>query len=90
MRNMLRTAVTLADRDLLTLDDLPGEVVSAGANAPAQSREGKSPLMKMERNTILAALKETHWNVTKAARQLNVSRNTLYRKMKRHGITPPR
>ena len=28
--------------------------------------------------------------LTKAAKQLNVSRNTLYRKMKRHGITPPR
>ncbi|MEW8497107.1 MAG: helix-turn-helix domain-containing protein [Candidatus Thiodiazotropha taylori] len=31
-----------------------------------------------------------HWNISRVAKKLDLSRNTLYRRMKRFGISPPR
>ncbi|MEJ2426625.1 MAG: helix-turn-helix domain-containing protein [Candidatus Thiodiazotropha sp.] len=31
-----------------------------------------------------------HWNISRVAKKLDLSRNTLYRRMKRFGINPPR
>jgi len=31
-----------------------------------------------------------HWNVSRVAKDLGLSRNTLYRRMKRYGINPSR
>ncbi|HEX6011781.1 MAG TPA: helix-turn-helix domain-containing protein [Geminicoccaceae bacterium] len=39
-----------------------------------------------ERLRILAALTATRWNKTDAARRLQCSRMTLYRRMRRHGL----
>jgi transcriptional regulator of acetoin/glycerol metabolism len=39
-----------------------------------------------ERSLLLRAIKANHWNMTYAARQLGMSRNTLYRKIKLHGL----
>ncbi len=38
----------------------------------------------------LRELEAAHWNVTRVATKLTLSRNTLYRKMKRYGIKPSR
>ena len=35
---------------------------------------------------ILDILTQTDWNIAKAARMLSMSRPTLYRKMREHGI----
>ena len=34
--------------------------------------------------------KDLHWNVSLVAKNLGLSRNTLYRRMKRYGINPAR
>jgi DNA-binding NtrC family response regulator len=39
-----------------------------------------------EQEELLRALKETRWNVSRAAERLHVSRMTLYRKIARYGI----
>ena len=41
-----------------------------------------------ERNAIVDNLHHAGFNVSKAARQLGISRITLYRLMKKHGISP--
>ncbi|MET0123672.1 MAG: helix-turn-helix domain-containing protein [Candidatus Thiodiazotropha sp. 6PLUC9] len=43
-----------------------------------------------ERDALLGELEEMHWNISRVAKKLDLSRNTLYRRMKRFGITPPR
>uniref|UniRef100_UPI003BB4BE53 helix-turn-helix domain-containing protein n=1 Tax=Pseudomonas sp. GZD-222 TaxID=3404805 RepID=UPI003BB4BE53 len=45
-----------------------------------------APLMDAERSALLAALEEQRWHMTHVAAQLGVSRNTLYRKLRKHGI----
>jgi len=39
---------------------------------------------------LLAAIERCRWNMTRTARQLGVSRNTLYRRIKTLGIALPR
>ncbi|WP_244256317.1 helix-turn-helix domain-containing protein, partial [Pseudomonas aeruginosa] len=39
-----------------------------------------------ERAALLAALDGQRWHVSRVAEQLGISRNTLYRKLRRHGL----
>jgi transcriptional regulator of acetoin/glycerol metabolism len=65
-----------------------------GAAAPTPPAEpaadsletGGNPLAVAERAAILRAIESNRWNMSSTAAQLGMSRNTLYRKMKRHGI----
>ena len=56
----------------------------------AQETDGSpvsiSPLSLIEKDVILKALHQTHFNISKAARMLNISRQALSRKMKKLGI----
>lgn len=57
---------------------------SATASAAAFG-EGAS-LQAAERDVLIRAIEEQHGHMTAVAAQLRISRNTLYRKIKRHGI----
>ena len=54
--------------------------------AVAQTKPLESPLEDAERLALLTALQQQRWHMTHTAEQLGVSRNTLYRKLRRHGI----
>ena len=43
----------------------------------------------MCRGALLAALEQHHWQVTKTANFFNMSRQTIYRKMRDYKITKP-
>lgn len=43
-------------------------------------------IQEIEKNTIIKALEKTHWNKRKAAKLLNISERTLYRKIKEYDI----
>ncbi len=92
LRNVLRAMIGLSDDGIIRLDDLPDEVLAGNPNGGEQvtSRRLSSPLDIAERDAILRELEAAHWNVTRVASKLNLSRNTLYRKMKRFNIKPPR
>jgi len=47
------------------------------------------PLKDVERDAIDNALKLNEWNIALTARQLGISRNTLYRKIEEHGMSAP-
>jgi two-component system response regulator AtoC len=40
----------------------------------------------VEREHLVRALEAHHWNVTRAARSLDISRDTLRYRMERHGL----
>jgi len=67
--------VLLAEADELTKSVPPD-------NTPANALAGA------ERDALLNVLKVHDWNITNAATQLGISRNTLYRKMRKHGLEP--
>ena len=70
------------------LDDLPEEVAGAAAAAPA-SAEGSvaAARERAEREMIVATLARNHGEVSAAAREMQVSRTTMWRLMKKHGIS---
>lgn len=84
LRNVLRTALALSEGHDITIYDLPDEVrqleeLSEGVETDSEPQ--LSALEMAEREAILQSLEKFRWNVTLAARNLKISRNTLYRKM---------
>jgi transcriptional regulator of acetoin/glycerol metabolism len=47
---------------------------------------GGNPLASAEKQTLLQELERHHGNITSTAASLGISRNTIYRKMSKHGI----
>lgn len=97
MRNVMRTALALCDDLTIGLADLPPEISQGQEGAAADARATRvmstgaaSPLNCAERAALLAALDDNRWNISHTAAQLEMSRNTLYRKMKKHEIPPSR
>jgi transcriptional regulator of acetoin/glycerol metabolism len=56
---------------------------ASSATAPAQSDGPVASLGRLEREAIRQALAQAGGNLSQAARQLGISRNTLYRKLRR-------
>ncbi len=83
MRNLLRTLVALSEQGRIAVDEalavLPAEIGEADAM--------RDPLQSAEREALLSVLRERHWQVSRVAEELGISRNTLYRKLRRHGIS---
>lgn len=93
LRNIMRTLIGLCENNQIGLDDLPEEIFSDCGDATGEARpraRPSNPLDIAERDAIIRELEAAHWNVTRVATKLNISRNTLYRKMKRYDVKPPR
>jgi transcriptional regulator of acetoin/glycerol metabolism len=92
LRNVMRTVTALCEDNMVTVDDLPDEVRES-AYLDELSENSEAPLNALaiaERDALLVELEEMHWNISRVAKKLDLSRNTLYRRMKRFGISPPR
>ncbi|MGY4532946.1 transcriptional regulator of acetoin/glycerol metabolism [Pseudomonas sp. TE3786] len=86
LRNVLRTLAALCDEERISLRDLPAEFRQV-PRVPAVMVE--QPLQTAERGTLLTTLNQQHWHMSRTAEQLGISRNTLYRKLHKHGIERP-
>ncbi len=89
LEHAVEAALHMAKGDLLTLEDLPAHLQRAGGSgapsglptttipltqAPGQLR---GSLAAAERGVVLAALQQTGWNLSQAARLLGLPRQTL-------------
>ncbi|MGG7556598.1 sigma-54-dependent Fis family transcriptional regulator [Pseudomonas sp. ES3] len=87
LRNVLRTLAALCDGGRIGLEDLPAMIRQARPVMVATIEEpSEYPLDDAERLALLNALEQQRWHMTHTAEQLGVSRNTLYRKLRKHGI----
>jgi sigma-54 dependent transcriptional regulator, acetoin dehydrogenase operon transcriptional activator AcoR len=96
LRNVIRTALAICEGGVVTRMDLPREIRDADLPldvSPGQSRGSARarglplrPLQAAERIALLQAIEDCAGNMTRVAARLGMSRNTLYRRMKRHGI----
>ncbi|MBI6952589.1 sigma-54-dependent Fis family transcriptional regulator [Pseudomonas sp. B21-023] len=60
---------------------------NTGGTADAIAGQARShALESAERQALLSALEANHWHMTHVAEHLGISRNTLYRKLRKHGI----
>ena len=92
LRNCLERAVLMQRGPLLHAEDLglplvaPASPVDAPRDAPREAGIAVGSLDAMERQHLLDALEANHWNVSLAARALQVSRDTLRYRMAKHGL----
>ncbi|MBZ9785435.1 sigma-54-dependent Fis family transcriptional regulator [Pseudomonas sp. REP124] len=86
LRNVLRTLAALCEDGHIGLEDLPAMIRQARPIVVQPVEESERPLDDAERLALLNALEHTRWHMTHTAQQLGVSRNTLYRKLRKHGI----
>lgn len=89
--NVVERAVVLSKRPVIAVEDLP-ESVRRGMTLPetvsGQLSNGslKAALANPERQIIIDALEQNHWNRQETAAMLGINRTTLYKKMKKFGI----
>jgi transcriptional regulator of acetoin/glycerol metabolism len=88
LRNTIRTALAISENSVVRVGDLPAEI-----GQPAQysrravtTAEQDVSLEQAEREALLRVIDKNDWVMSHVATQLGISRNTLYRKIKRHGI----
>jgi transcriptional regulator of acetoin/glycerol metabolism len=101
LRNVIRTALAICEGGVVRGIDLPREIRDADSNSGAgsmpalmqgtlaggnESSSPVNPLKAAERAALVRVIAECHGNMTRVAAQLGMSRNTLYRRMKRHAI----
>jgi len=79
----------LATLSPINLDSGFADAMPAAPSLAVQTQKETDVLACAERNVILQALEQHRWNITNTATSLNMSRNTLYRKMKKHCIDLP-
>ncbi len=89
LRNVLRAMIALSRHRRLTRDDLPPELLSDAQSPGAVSAPPDDPLHQAERDAIEQVLRGCNWQISAAARDLGISRKTLYRKLRRHGLKRP-
>ncbi len=82
--------IILCENGCIRSFDLPEELFLCKGDGETSQPRPSDPLGVAERDAILRELEAAHWNVTRVATKLSLSRNTLYRKMKRYGIKPSR
>ena len=90
LRNVLQYALATCEDGEITAADLPEECLQGvGARQP----EAPAPVLEVAAGDPAAQLTETlrrhRWNVSAAARELGLSRPTVYRWMKVYDIVPP-
>jgi DNA-binding NtrC family response regulator len=89
LENVIESAMALAPGPRLRAADLRrGPRPLAGRAAPVP--EVALSLQAYERSALERALAETGGDATAAATRLGIGRSTLYRKLSKHGLQPPR
>jgi len=91
LENCIARAITLGDRRVIDVSDLPPSIRSEQADSSGSTLQdaaslSTTALAEMERMTILRVFEQANGDKALAGRMLGISRATLYRKLKRYNI----
>ena len=93
LENLMERAVLLSEGDVLPPLDLPGLDTASISDADESNLDDmglkdyvRVYTSKLERARIQRILSEEEWNVTRAAKKLDISRKSLQIKMKEYGL----
>src|SRR6185437_6716161 len=95
LRHALERALALSSGPVLHLGDLPTQLQNARAEFEHQAAAEAEPALtvevrsiaEMEKQAILATLRQLNGDKIMAARLLGIGKTTLYRKLKEYGVT---
>ena len=80
LENIIERALVIGSGGEIMTDDFP---LSRGDTCASDSPKS---LKMMEKAHILRILEQTNWNISKAAREMDIDRQTLYNKMNKYAI----
>jgi DNA-binding NtrC family response regulator len=86
LEHVIQRAVAVARSNELEADDLPDELRAVRPAPAAADGTVAAARERAEREMIVATLARNKGEITAAARELQVSRTTMWRLMKKHGI----
>lgn len=86
LENAIEHAYVVCDSDTIRLDHLPQHIVAAFSQQTPPADNPVRPLDNAESDVISNTLTRNHGNRNATAAELGISRNTLWRKMKKYGI----
>ncbi|MEE4114594.1 MAG: sigma-54 dependent transcriptional regulator [Marinilabiliaceae bacterium] len=82
LKHAVERAVILADSHILK----PADFFNPSSKDQGFISQAVRPLALVEKELISAALEKNEMNISRAARDLDISRSTLYSKIKRYGL----
>lgn len=87
-REIIYRALFEIKKDILELKEILLKQIEVENNSEAEQKitEDILDMIEIEKNAIIKALEKTHWNKRRAAKLLNISERTLYRKIKDYDI----
>jgi len=80
----IERAVIMSDNDLLSASDLIFSPMEAIKDLPEEAEDFK--LSTIEKNTILRVIEKHNGNISKAAKELGLTRTALYRRLSKYDI----
>lgn len=85
LQYIIERAVIMSDRDKLDADDLIFSPIEY-SDQNVTDLSGDSSLSNIEKNTIVRVIEKNNGNISKAAKELGITRTTLYRKLGKYEI----
>jgi DNA-binding NtrC family response regulator len=87
LENCIEHAVVLARGRQIEVSDMPPALQQAKSKGLTETHG--NTIVENESKLLQEALEDCDWNKKQAAQRLGISRNTLYRKLKKYKINPP-
>jgi transcriptional regulator with PAS, ATPase and Fis domain len=84
LQYIIERAVIMTDENILKAHDLIFSPIETTIAAEADN--GETKLSLVEKNAILRVIEKHNGNITKAAKELGLTRTALYRRLSKHGI----
>ena len=89
LENILEHAFILCKGTEIRTSHLPENLLPSREFVPSRNLVTGQRLPELEKTVILDALERFGWDREKTARDLGMHRSTLWRKIRKHGISPP-
>ena len=84
LENSIQHAFLLTEGEVIERELLPSRILH---EVLAEKNEGITSFEENEKRFLMKILQECNWNKLQVAKQLNVSRSTLYSKLKKYNLT---
>ncbi len=85
LQYIIERAVIMADNEVLQAEDLIFSPIESSAKNHSD-KENETKLSTIEKQTILRVIEKNNGNITKAAKELGITRTALYRRLSKYDI----